>query len=86
MTKYAIVSKNMGLLWTIAILGTILVVAPLKNLPSASNSVLCAKSGDCGPMDIAGLDDTGSMGGAIENIKSELPSIINDANIASGNI
>ena len=43
------------------------------------------KSGDCGPMDIAiALDDTGSMGGAIENVKTELPSIINDARIASG--
>jgi hypothetical protein len=44
-----------------------------------------SRSGICGPMDIAfAVDDTGSMGGAINNVKSELPNIISTANSASG--
>ena len=40
--------------------------------------------GDCGPIDLViVLDDTGSMGDAITNIKTELPEIIEDAQIAS---
>lgn len=43
------------------------------------------RSGLCGPMDIAfAVDDTGSMGGAIDNVKSELPNIISTALSASG--
>jgi hypothetical protein len=39
----------------------------------------------CGPMDIAiALDDTGSMGGAISNVILELPTIIGQAQSASG--
>lgn len=42
--------------------------------------------GACGPIDLTiALDDTGSMGGAINNIKAELPTIISTANTASGN-
>lgn len=42
--------------------------------------------GICGPMDIAiVLDRTLSMGSALGDIKTELPSIINQAKIASGN-
>jgi hypothetical protein len=41
--------------------------------------------GGCGCMDIAFvIDDSGSMGGAIDNIKGELPSIISAAQFASG--
>ncbi|MFA4935567.1 MAG: SdrD B-like domain-containing protein [Candidatus Methanoperedens sp.] len=41
--------------------------------------------GICGPIDLTiALDDTGSMGGAIANIKAELPTIISTATIASG--
>ena len=41
--------------------------------------------GVCGPMDVTfAVDDTGSMGGAIDNVKSELPAIITQANSASG--
>jgi hypothetical protein len=43
-----------------------------------------SQTNKCGPMDLTiALDDTGSMGGAIDNIKSELPNIINDAKVAS---
>jgi len=39
----------------------------------------------CGPMDIAiALDDTGSMGGAIANVVGSLPTIIDQAQAASG--
>jgi hypothetical protein len=42
-------------------------------------------TGVCGPMDIAiVLDDTGSMGSSLINIKKELPIMINQALIASG--
>lgn len=38
----------------------------------------------CGPMDIAiVLDNTSSMGGAIDNVKAALPTIISDAKNAS---
>ena len=41
--------------------------------------------GVCGPMDVTfAVDDTGSMGGAIDNVKSELPAIITQANSVSG--
>ncbi|MFQ5951117.1 MAG: vWA domain-containing protein, partial [Candidatus Geothermarchaeales archaeon] len=41
--------------------------------------------GLCGPMDIAVvLDNTGSMGAAIDNVKAALPAIISDAADASG--
>jgi hypothetical protein len=44
-----------------------------------------ATSNFCGPIDLAiVLDDTGSMGGAIANVKAELPSIIDQAQAASG--
>ncbi|MEO8216786.1 MAG: vWA domain-containing protein [Acidobacteriota bacterium] len=39
----------------------------------------------CGPMDVVFVvDTTGSMGGAIDNVKSELPSIISQIQTASG--
>ena len=39
----------------------------------------------CGPIDLAFIvDDTGSMGGAITSIKTELPNIIQDAKDVSG--
>lgn len=41
--------------------------------------------GICGPIDLTiALDDTGSMGGAISNIITELPTIISTATTASG--
>ena len=41
--------------------------------------------GVCGPMDLVFVvDDTGSMGGAIANIKTGIASIIADAEVASG--
>ncbi|MFQ6119614.1 MAG: fibronectin type III domain-containing protein, partial [Methanosarcinales archaeon] len=41
--------------------------------------------GACGPIDLViALDDTGSMWGAIGNIKTELPTIISTATTASG--
>jgi hypothetical protein len=40
---------------------------------------------ECGPMDIAfAIDVTGSMGGALDSVKSELPQIITQAESASG--
>ena len=42
-------------------------------------------AGQCGCMDIAlVIDDSGSMGGAIDNVKAELPAIITTAQAASG--
>jgi hypothetical protein len=41
--------------------------------------------GSCGPIDLTVvLDDTGSMGGAISNIKAELPTLVSTALTASG--
>ncbi|MDI6885189.1 MAG: VWA domain-containing protein [archaeon] len=46
---------------------------------------LAVEWGQCGPIDLViVLDDTGSMGGAINSIKAELPNIIATANNASG--
>ena len=42
-------------------------------------------AGECGPIDLAILlDTTGSMGGAISNIKADLPGIVSQAQTASG--
>lgn len=44
-----------------------------------------AKKGSCSPLDLAFvLDNTGSMGGAIDNIKKGLNKIVNEANTVSG--
>jgi len=52
---------------------------------SSANAQGTTDSGSCGPMDIAiALDDTGSMGGAIDNIKTELANITDQAQNASG--
>ncbi|MCZ7393613.1 MAG: SpaA isopeptide-forming pilin-related protein [Candidatus Methanoperedens sp.] len=56
--------------------------------PLIAKSVVGAastSSGTCGPIDLAVvLDDTGTMGGAISNIVSELPSITSAVDSASG--
>ena len=45
----------------------------------------CPTVGDCGPMDLVFIvDTTGSMNGAINSVKAELPNIIALANTASG--
>lgn len=50
-----------------------------------SNTAIAQTAGVCGPMDLVFVvDDTGSMGGAIANIKADLATIIADANVASG--
>jgi hypothetical protein len=44
-----------------------------------------AKKGSCSPLDLAFvLDNTGSMGGAIDNIKKGLNKIVSEANTVSG--
>ncbi|MCC7363786.1 MAG: VWA domain-containing protein [Dehalococcoidia bacterium] len=48
--------------------------------------VVRAQAPQCGPMDVAFIiDSTGSMGGAINNVKSELGAILGDIAAASGN-
>lgn len=57
-------------------------------LPVSSGGGMSASitPGACGPIDLViALDDTGSMGGAISNIRAELPAIISTALMASGN-
>ena len=57
--------------------------APVSS--STTVAPLAVGWGQCGPIDLViVLDDTGSMGGAIANIKAELPTIIAAANTASG--
>ena len=47
---------------------------------------LAAPAPTCGPMDVAFIiDDTGSMGGALTNVKAELTGILDDIQTASGN-
>ena len=62
------------------------VAADVASLPSSGDKVSASvASGACGPIDLViALDDTGSMGGAINNIKAELPTIISTAMTASG--
>lgn len=54
--------------------------------PSGGDKVsVSVAPGACGPIDLViALDDTGSMGGAIGNIKAQLPTIISTAQTASG--
>lgn len=59
------------------------VVSPLTAVPLGEPPEVTP--GICGPIDLViVLDDTGSMGGAINNVKAGLPTIIETANIASG--
>ncbi len=49
------------------------------------SGIVAAQDTACGPMDLVFVvDDTGSMSGAIANIKTDLAAIIVDANTASG--
>lgn len=53
-------------------------------LGTGSTSVARAQTPQCGPMDVAFvIDDTGSMGGAISNVTSELTGILGDINTVS---
>lgn len=57
----------------------------IDSAPVSSRAQISVDPGICGPIDLAiVLDNTGSMGGAINNIKLELPNIIATANTASG--
>lgn len=50
-----------------------------------AKTLLATATGTCGPIDLAiVLDDTGSMGGAIGNVVSEIPNIALAAQAASG--
>jgi hypothetical protein len=71
---------------TLAVICTVIAVL-LVSFPSTSKHVYAQSSrgGICGPMDVTfAVDDTASMGPAINNVKSELPNIISTANSASG--
>jgi von Willebrand factor type A domain-containing protein len=62
----------------IAVLGTVTFTPATTAAPSPAPS-------RCGPLDVAFvLDDTGSMGGTITNIKAGINSIVNDVVTASG--
>jgi hypothetical protein len=75
-------SANVATTVIIALVGIGLIAAPAGLQLAYSQT---ARKGICGPMDVAiALDDTGSMGGAINSIKSELPVIISQAQTASG--
>src|ERR671926_339102 len=75
-------SANMATIVIIALVGIGLMAAPAGMQLAYSQTT---GKGICGPMDVAiALDDTGSMGGAINSIKSELPVIISQAQTASG--
>lgn len=65
-----------------ALLAGTFLLAAVAGMPAAA---LAVGYGECGPIDLTiALDDTGSMGGAIDNIKAELPTIISTALFASG--
>ncbi|MEA2075672.1 MAG: hypothetical protein U9O85_08080 [Euryarchaeota archaeon] len=56
--------------------------APVSS--STTVAPLAVEWGQCGPIDLViVLDDTGSMGGAINNIQAGVPNIIATANTAS---
>ncbi|MCK5334346.1 MAG: VWA domain-containing protein, partial [Candidatus Aenigmarchaeota archaeon] len=56
--------------------------AALANMSATASAV---EYGACGPIDLTiALDDTGSMSGAIDSIKNELPDIVTAALHASG--
>jgi|SRR5688572_5613190 len=76
-------TKNSLILKTGLLACTLLIAASI--LPAHNSVDAQLPTGICGPMDIAfAVDDTGSMGGAINNVKSELPTIIDQAEAASG--
>lgn len=53
--------------------------------PRRTVVISCPEDKFCGPMDVAFLiDDTGSMGGAIDNVKAELASILDCIVLVSG--
>lgn len=70
-------------LLSLALLGAALVSSVA--MQSAYAQQPAVEDATCGPMDIAiALDDTGSMGGVIDNIKTELSNITQQALNASG--
>ena len=77
------------MLFSLALLGAASIATATSSAVYAqTNSTSIAQSGeqDCGPMDLViALDTTGSMGAAIDNIKSELTNITQQAQNASGN-
>lgn len=76
-------TKNSLILKTGLLACTLLIAASILPVHNSVDAQL--PTGICGPMDIAFvIDDTGSMGGAIANVKSELPTIIDQAEAASG--
>ncbi|MFD1148562.1 vWA domain-containing protein [Saccharothrix hoggarensis] len=70
--------------------GVLLAVAALtasavQFAPAATAAPAPAAASRCGPLDVTFvLDDTGSMGGAITNLKAGINSIVNDVVTASG--
>lgn len=87
--NYAKTKLTTAMLLSLALLGTAATAtSPIVGAAFAQgNATSTAQSSqDCGPMDLAiALDTTGSMGGAIDNIKDELSNITQQAQNASGN-
>ncbi|MDQ2583411.1 vWA domain-containing protein [Saccharothrix yanglingensis] len=74
-------SRRRGALLAVAALA---VSAVQLTSPAVADPAAAAVS-KCGPLDVAFvLDDTGSMGGAIANLKTGINSIVNDVVTASG--
>jgi uncharacterized protein YegL len=77
MIRYAMRGSALALALAALALGAL-------SLPSGGTGTAHANV-DCGPMDVAFVvDTTGSMGGAIENVKAELSPIIDNIKKASG--
>ena len=83
MENRLIVTISLVITLSLALIGGT-AISPAKVAYSQKDARI-GERGICGPMDVTiALDDTASMSGAINNIKAELPSIINQAQVASG--
>jgi hypothetical protein len=83
MEKNSIPTIAMVIVLSVALLGGTVISSARVAYSQREGKI--GERGICGPMDVTiALDDTSSMSGAINNIKAELPSIINQAQVASG--
>ncbi|WP_367130920.1 vWA domain-containing protein [Saccharothrix sp. HUAS TT1] len=79
-------SRRRGVLLAVAALtvSAVQLTSPASAAPAPAAPAPAAVS-KCGPLDVAFvLDDTGSMGGAIANLKTGINAIVNDVVTASG--
>lgn len=77
------ISKSIAVLPAVGVIVAILIT--IGTLASGSTRVRAQGVPACGPMDVAFVvDDTGSMGGALANVNSQLSGIVSSINTASG--